>query len=155
MRRIDRQIVSLDGIQSVLSRCTAAVLSLCDGDTPYAIPLNFGFSRSGDTFTFYFHSAKEGKKLDIIRQNPTACLNVFRIDHLILSDTACSNSCAYESVIATGQVTLLDDPNDKASALQCILKHATKKDMDIPAEQLDHVCVYQLDAKTISGKHHL
>ena len=42
---------------------------------PYAIPLNFYFDESEETI--YFHSAKEGHKIDAIRNNENVCFTVW------------------------------------------------------------------------------
>ena len=69
MRRKDREVTDPQRIEEIISACHCCRLGFCDGGKPYIVPLNFGFFRREDGgYTFYFHSAREGRKLDLIRQ---------------------------------------------------------------------------------------
>ena len=46
------------------------------GRTAYVVPLNFGYTCEDGAFTFYCHSAKEGKKLDVIRKNASVAFEM-------------------------------------------------------------------------------
>lgn len=65
MRR-GRQALPPKECREILSRGTCGVLSvLGDGGYPYGVPLSYVY----DGESIYFHCAKEGHKLDAIRQN--------------------------------------------------------------------------------------
>ena len=49
---------------------------MTDGGVPYIVPLNYGYEYADGELTFYFHSAKEGRKLEILKKNPTVCLEL-------------------------------------------------------------------------------
>ena len=69
MRRKDREIKDID---SVLKRTRVLRLALREGEGVYIVPLHFGYENDGGTYTFWMHSAKEGHKLDLIRENSSA-----------------------------------------------------------------------------------
>ncbi|NLA85824.1 MAG: pyridoxamine 5'-phosphate oxidase family protein, partial [Clostridiales bacterium] len=104
MRRKDREITDIAQIVELMRRCRICNLALEDEDYPYVVPLNFGISVSGDSITIYFHGAKQGKKLDLIRKNnhvAFAMYNAFDIS-LGSAQCACKSSIEYESVMGTG-----------------------------------------------------
>ena len=65
MRRKDREISDLGEIESIIQRADICRLAFCDRGKPYVVPLCFGYRRGA----IYFHSAREGRKLDMIRNN--------------------------------------------------------------------------------------
>ena len=66
MRRADREIGVLAAME-VLRRCKVVHLAMVDGQGLYSLPLSFGFQVEGEELTLYLHSAKEGRKVDILR----------------------------------------------------------------------------------------
>jgi uncharacterized protein len=69
MRRTDKEIKNKDEILAIIKKATIMRLAMSDKDSPYLVPLNFGYRDE----SLFFHCAKEGSKLDIIRQNPKVC----------------------------------------------------------------------------------
>ena len=71
MRRSDREITDLNKIISIINDCKVIHLAMLDDGEPYLLPLNFGYTYEDGAFSFFCHSAREGRKLDILRKNPT------------------------------------------------------------------------------------
>lgn len=71
MRRKDREITDIHTILELVSECKVCRLAMTDGGVPYIVPLNYGYEYADGALTFYFHSAKEGRKLEILKKNPT------------------------------------------------------------------------------------
>ena len=53
---------------------------------PYLVPLNFGFERTEQGVTFYFHSAVAGRKVELLRRQPTVG---FELDRCLLYTSRC------------------------------------------------------------------
>ena len=68
MRRNDREITDLNEIISIINDCKVIHLAMVDDGEPYLLPLNFGYSCESGAFSFFCHSAREGRKLDILRK---------------------------------------------------------------------------------------
>lgn len=64
MRRRDREMTT-DFAYELIDKAAYGILSLCDENSPYAVPLSI--VRKEDTL--YFHCAKSGRKLDILEKN--------------------------------------------------------------------------------------
>jgi len=154
MRRSDREITDLNEKLNIIKKCKVCRLGLSENNIPYIIPLNYGFSFENNLLTFYFHSAAEGKKLDIIKVNNNACFEIDCDNQLIEGEKACNYSYAYKSVIGFGRIILLENDDDKISGLNLLMKHQTEKDAacSFSQEQLNKICVYKLVADSFTGK---
>ena len=69
MRRKDREITDPEKIRAVIGECSVCRLGLADGKRVYVVPVNFGHVEQEGHHVLYFHGAKEGRKMDLIRQN--------------------------------------------------------------------------------------
>jgi nitroimidazol reductase NimA-like FMN-containing flavoprotein (pyridoxamine 5'-phosphate oxidase superfamily) len=72
MRRKDREISGLGEMESIIQRADICRLAFCDRGIPYVVPLCFGYRRGA----IYFHSAREGRKLDMMRNNRLVCFEM-------------------------------------------------------------------------------
>lgn len=95
MRRKDKEIKDRAAIESIIRCSKVCRLTMADGNLPYRIPLSFVYKNN----TLYFHSANQGKKLDILKKNNQVCFE-FDIDPKpIKADTGCEWEMKYKSVI--------------------------------------------------------
>ena len=69
MRRKDREITDFDRIIEIIDRCEILRIGLADGEFPYIVPLNFGYTVSGKQFDFYVHGALAGRKYELMNRN--------------------------------------------------------------------------------------
>ena len=152
MRRKDREITGLAEIMEILSRCQVCRLGMCQKGMPYVVPLNFGVEREGERLVLYFHGAREGKKLDIIRENPQVCVEVDGEHRLLEGETACAHSFAYESVIGFGKAEILESHEEKAQGLAAILRSLTGKEFTFTPEQTQSVAVLRMALEEVAGK---
>lgn len=76
MRRSDREITDLGEILSIINDCKVIHLAMVDDGVPYLLPLNFGYVCESGAFSFFCHSAREGRKLDTLRKNPTVAFEM-------------------------------------------------------------------------------
>lgn len=72
MRRKDKEISEFEQIEAILKRERVCRLALSENNTPYLVPLSYGYANK----TLYFHSAPEGKKIEILRTNPKLCFEI-------------------------------------------------------------------------------
>lgn len=70
MRRNDREVTDDKKIDEIILNCNCCRLGFMDGVGTYILPLNFGFKHERGIRTFYFHGAKEGKKIRLITAQP-------------------------------------------------------------------------------------
>lgn len=70
MRRSDRELKDMADIVAIAKRETVCTVAFHDESCPYLIPLNYGAEVEEGKLVLYFHGAKEGTKIDKIRENP-------------------------------------------------------------------------------------
>lgn len=150
MRRKDREITDPGEMAAILESAPVCRLALVDGNEPYVIPLCFGF----DGKTIYIHSAREGKKIDILRKNPRCCVEADITPGPLPDDNPCSWEMQYQSVICTGTARFVDEPGEKSRALTCILAHYGGTEHVFSEKELDRVCVIRIDIGEMTGKKH-
>ena len=152
MRRREREIKDTDTIVSIIEHMKTIRVAFETDDVPYIVPLSFGFEQSGDDFVFYLHSAEEGRKIDLIRRNPDVGFEMDECLRIKGGDEACSWTAEYVSVIGTGTLELLEEPDDKKHGIEVLMSSMTGKPFVIPDSALPHVAVLRLAVKTISAK---
>jgi len=124
MRRSDREITDKSEIIKIIDKCEVCRIGLSRGNIPYIVPMNFGYIYENDKLVLYFHCAKEGKKLDIIKSNPAACFEMEIASSIIPGEKACNYSIDFESVIGFGNIFIVgdDEVEEKRKALSLVMK---------------------------------
>ena len=155
MRRKDRLVSDRASILEIISRADSCRLGLVDlsgpRPRPYVVALNFGFSAGPDRF--WFHCAKLGRKLDLIRANPLACVQL-DIDHrLVTGPAACDWGMAYASVFAEGTAVIVDDQDERRFGLDRLMDHFSGAPVhDYDPRHLAATAVIRLDVESLSAK---
>jgi len=145
-------ITRQDILRQVIQSCQVCSLAMADENCiPYVLPFNFGT----DGQYIWFHSAMTGRKIDILKQNPTVCVifsNDFELGHRH-ENVACSYFMKYKSVMINGNVEFVEDSELKKMGMNIIMKHYTGKDdflYNTPA--INNVMVFRLKLDDISGR---
>ena len=115
LRRHDLEITDPAEIDRILSSATHATLALCDGARPYAITLSYGYD--SDRQRLCLHVAPQGRKLDIIAENPLACVTV--VGDLGYKTGECAHP--YESVVMFDRMRVLEEPGDVRAAMRILI----------------------------------
>lgn len=152
MRRADREIVDRRELEAVLRGQRYMAVAMCRNSEPYIVTLSYGYSPEENAL--YFHCAREGLKLDFLRENPTVCATV--VEDLGYHAGKCSH--AYRSVVVRGQMQVLTDRADKAHGLRVLLVHQEADPDDVGQRLLpddgayDGVTVLRLTITELTGK---
>ncbi len=125
---------------------------MCKNNIPYIVPLNFGFEFVNNTFVFYFHCASEGKKIDILKENSSVCLELIRNAKLAANDDPMKCTYKYKSIIAFGNAEFLNDYESKNHALGLLMKQYTGKAHNFTKEQVNIVTIGKIIVNEISAK---
>ncbi len=103
----------------------------------------------------YFHSAKEGRKIDLVKNSPDVGFEMDTDYEIRSGETACDFTAGYKSIIGTGTIELVEEEYEKKEALNIIMDHYTNKcDWPFNQKMLDSVCVLRLTVEEISCKEH-
>lgn len=148
LRRSDRELTDRADIDDVINRARICQLALCKNSVPYVVPMNYGYADG----CLYFHSAKEGKKIDILRSNNTVSFVIYVDERLVASDVACKWSTKYKSVMGAGKAFLVEGPGEKEAALAIIMRHYSKKEFTFDPLQLKKAAIIKVIIDSLSGK---
>ncbi len=152
MRRKDREITSLEKIEEIIRSCKICHIAMSRGGEPYLVPMSYGYEMAGGRLTLCLHSAREGKKLDILRQNSRVCFEISREEGLVYSNSPCGCGTLYSSVIGDGEVVFINDGDEKCEALSRLYKHQTGDEVKFTHRQADAVCVFKIISEQFTGK---
>jgi nitroimidazol reductase NimA-like FMN-containing flavoprotein (pyridoxamine 5'-phosphate oxidase superfamily) len=147
MRRRDREITDNDEMESIIMRASVCRLAICDQGTPYLIPLCFGFEGRA----LYFHSALEGRKLEMLKGNNRVCFEMDVDQELIRSDNG-SCSMRYRSIIGFGSMFIIHDPMEKRKALDVIMRHYSQEPFEYSEAVLIRTTVFKVEIESMTGK---
>jgi len=155
MRRQDREVTDHDKILDILKRCETVRLGFWDGQEVYIVPLSFGWEEVEGTLRLWFHGAKEGRKVDLIRSCPRVSFEADTHYKINPADEACGYSARFQSLIGNGTVRAVEDDAEKRHGLTLIMAHYTgKSDWDFPDARVRAVGVYCLEVEKMTCKEH-
>ena len=158
MRRKDREVLDEVKIDKFIRNCDYCRIGFYDkeNDEVYIVPLNFGYSNIDNKRVFYFHGAKEGRKIELISKTKKVSFEMDSNHELIVGKMACNYSERYQSVMGTGLISFVEDKDEKIAALNEIMFQSTgKKDWDFPEPMLNGVAVFKIEVTSLSCKEHL
>jgi nitroimidazol reductase NimA-like FMN-containing flavoprotein (pyridoxamine 5'-phosphate oxidase superfamily) len=152
MRRSEREIKSHREIDEILLRERVLRLALAANDEPYVVPLSYGYDP--EKRSLYLHTAVSGRKLEFIASNPRACFEVEGSASLRPADNACAWGVSYESLIGYGTLTEVLEPDEKADALQCLMRQQTgaAPAWGFSPDYLRATRVWRLAIESVTGK---
>ena len=155
MRRKDREVTDYARMLEILNACGCCRLGLVDGEEAYIVPMNFGIAEEEGKLILYFHTAKEGRKISLLKKQTIATFQADTGHRLLESDNAGSFSYAYQCVMGKGRVQLLSEREAQIRGLQAIMAHySPKTDWDLDTPCLDQVYVIRLTVTDWSCKVH-
>jgi len=130
MRRHDREVTEPAAIVAIIEAADSCCLCLIDDSgplpLPYLVALNFAYEPAGKDGlqgTFWFHCAREGRKLDLMRRSPQVCIELDGEHQAVKNAMGCGWGMNYASVVATGQAYIVDEPRQRKRGIECIMDH--------------------------------
>ncbi len=127
-------------------------IAMCRNDEPYIVTLSYGYDRERNSL--YAHCAKEGLKLDFIRENNRICGTVFRDEGYIQGE--CGQP--YRSVVFRGTAHEPTTLDEKKHAMAVLLEHLEEDPIIIATTKLDEdrrynaFSILRIDIDDITGK---
>jgi|APLow6443716910_1056828.scaffolds.fasta_scaffold25452_3 nitroimidazol reductase NimA-like FMN-containing flavoprotein (pyridoxamine 5'-phosphate oxidase superfamily) len=152
MRRKEREITAIGEIEEIIGRCDVCRIALTDDNIPYIVTMNFGYS-GGVRKKLFFHSAGEGRKIDIIRKNNHVCFEMDTDHDLLSGREACDFSMKYSSVLGWGDIFIISDDKERREGLDSIMKHySNRKEFSYKQDVFNRTTILRLEIKTMTGK---
>ena len=116
---------------------------------PYVVPLNYGFGKD----FIIVHGAREGKKIDLLRENDKVAFNVAIDTEVIRDENDPSEfSMKYRSVSGLGTAKFIEDAEEKREALKIIMEHYHGPKEPITEGMLKATAVIKISITELTGK---
>lgn len=148
MRRMEQEITNRKEIEEVIRAALVCRIAVADGKAPHIVPLCFGYEPG----RFWFHSAGEGRKIDLLRRCGRASFELEANVELVGGDDACNRSMRYRSVIGAGRVVFVEDEAEKRRGLAAISRQYGYVDESYPPAAVARTTVLRLDVEEMTGK---
>ena len=153
MTRRERQVTDKNEIIKILDKSKVVHLGMVDGDEPYVVPMNYGYTMEDGKLTLYLHGAKRGRKLDVMRANPKVffemCCDIVPFE----GEVACKYGITYASVMGRGIAEIVEDVEEKKFALSALMKTQTGKDFEFEDKMTTIVSIIKITALEYTAKH--
>ena len=149
MQRQEKEITERFEIDAVIERCLICHLAVAVDNTPYVVPVCFGY----DGRYLYIHTALEGKKIDMIRRNPRVSFAMETDLRLLAAPSKpCKWSFAFESVVGQGRIEELPTLDGKTRGLDLMVQHYAR-DRQMPSAMPGRgMRVWRIHIDELTGK---
>ena len=149
----EREVTDLQEIIRILDTATVLHLGMVDGDEPYVIPMNYGYTMEGGKLTLYLHGATTGRKLDLIQTNPKVCFSLECDVAPFEGKLPCQYGTVYSSVMGRGIAEIVEDVEQKKEAMSVLMKSQTGKDFTFTDKLVSIVSVIRIRVLDYAAKH--
>ena len=152
MTRREREVTDPAQIRHILDTAKIVHLGMIDGDEPYVVPMNYGYTMENGQLCLYLHGATAGRKIDVLRANPKVFFEIDCDIQPFEGATACHYGTTYASVMGRGTAELLEDMEAKKQGLSILMKTQTGKDFVFNDKMAAVVSVIRITALDYTAK---
>ena len=152
MRKMDREILDKRIYLEIMKSGKFSTISMCRNDEPYIVTLSYGFDAINNCL--YFHSAQKGLKIEFLKENQKVCGTI--LEDLGYVNGECSHK--YRSIVFWGDMTIVEDLDEKKHAFDVMLKHLEDNPSKLKErffkneESYKNTCLLKLEINLITGK---
>jgi len=155
MRRYKKEIKDKAIIIDVLNKCHVGCLGTIGKDSyPMVKPLNFAYYDG----KIYFHTAKEGEKIEDIKRDNRICFEAhLPIAYLKANNQPCEAEYFFRSIIIKGRAYIIEDREEKLFGLKCLMQKYQPEGVygDFLEEKLRITGIVRIDIEEMVGKEDL
>ena len=152
MTRREQQVTDINEIIEILEKSKVVHIGMIDGDEPYVVPMNYGYTLEDGKLIIYLHGARRGRKIDVLRENPKVffemCCDITPFE----GEVACKYGISYASIMGRGVATLVEDVEEKKKALSILMKTQVNKDFDFEDKLTTVVSIIRIDTLEFTAK---
>ncbi len=148
MFRKDKEITDKAEIEDILLKARICRLAMADERVPYLVPLCFAYHEGA----IYVHTARQGKKLDIVSRNPNVCFEVETDVEIVPHQKACKWDVKFKSVIGQGRASIIRDNKEKLEALDLLLDRFAGTPGEYGEKAVDSTTIIKVEITSLTGK---
>jgi len=151
IRRKEKAIKDEKEVKAILLKSKYVTLALCKDNEPYLVSMSHGYDPVKNCI--YFHCAREGKKIDILKENNVVWGQALYDAGYVQGK--CNHN--YATTMFKGKVTFLTDFEEKKAALH-LMVHQLEDDPEaylskpISDKSITNVTIGRIDIEHLTGK---
>lgn len=153
LTRREKLITDIDTVIDILEKSKVLHLGLVDGDEPYVVPMNYGYTMDEGKLTLWLHGATQGRKYDVIRKNPKVFFEMECDLQPFEGDVACKYGISYSSLMGRGTAVVIEDSQEKQDALTFLMKTQTGMNFEFNEKLASVVGIIRIDVTDYTAKH--
>jgi nitroimidazol reductase NimA-like FMN-containing flavoprotein (pyridoxamine 5'-phosphate oxidase superfamily) len=115
---------------------------------PYVVPVHFVHAEG----RIYIHSARRGRKIEMLERNPRVCLEIDEFLGLKSADRACDYGTRFRSLIVFGTGRIVEEPEKKCRALRLFTEKYSGISFDLPDREIEGVAIIEIHIEEVTGK---
>jgi len=151
IRRKEKAITDKSEMLEIILKAKYIIIAMCQDNVPYLATLSHGYDTERNCI--YFHSAREGKKIDILKENNIVW------GQALLDKGYVHGSCdhLYATTQFMGRVTFVESSEEKKHALEVMinaLEDDPQKVLDsqLTEKSIEGIQIGRIDIEYMSGK---
>jgi nitroimidazol reductase NimA-like FMN-containing flavoprotein (pyridoxamine 5'-phosphate oxidase superfamily) len=148
MRKKEKLIAERSEIDEIIKKGEIIRVAMSKDGCPYLVPMNYGYKDGA----VYLHCAGEGKKIDILKQNPKVSFEITVDYALIKKGNGCSWTSNFRSVIGFGKAVFIEDITEKNLGLQAVMEQYDGFGHTFPEKAVEATTVIKIEIDEITGK---
>jgi len=153
MTKREFKITDEQALRRILDTAKVLRLGISVDNEPYIYPMNYGYTLENGTLKLYLHSAVSGKKLELLRQNPSVCFQLDCDNIPFEGKVACQYGLSYQSISGRARAVLVESVEEKMEAMSILMKTQTGGDFSFNERLVSIVAVIRLDVTEYTAKH--
>ena len=136
-------------MEQLLGEERVGYLGMSVDNTPYVIPLTYGYSGG----KIIFHCASQGSKLDIIRRNPKVCFAVSRHwGNMVPHPQGAACHVNSDSVVCLGTARVIDDIEERRGLLNTFNRCLQADAREITSEEVRNCRAVEITVEEMTGR---
>lgn len=156
VRESDRAVYDREAVYRILDEGFLCHVGFSVDGQPFVIPTSYG-RKDAD---LYIHGSAASRMLRQMKEGVPVCITVTLLDGLVLARSVFNHSMNYRSVVILGNATLVDDAEEKLSALRVLSEHILPgrwedarqpNERELKATSVLRVPIEEFSAKVRSG----
>ena len=148
MRRYTQELPESEALD-ILKNSTSGTLALLgDEGYPYAVPLSYVYADQ----KLYFHCAKEGHKIDAIKNCSKASFCVIDEDNIVAAEF----TTYFKSVIAFGKIKIIENADEIRTAIEILSDKYCPVGEELRNKEIEssisRLCMLEFEIEHLTGK---
>jgi len=119
VRESERGVYDREAAYRILDEGFICSVGFVVDGQPFVIPTSYGRKDAN----LYIHGSAASRMLRQMREGVAVCVTVTLLDGLVLARSVFNHSMNYRSVVILGKAKLVDDPEEKVTALRVLSEH--------------------------------